>query len=259
MTRFTYDTYTRPRPLAGFDRVSIFDSNGSSVFHGLVVCANKRLSHDYQLSLSYTLSKTVDDNPDVYAVNPGGTDSELLSDPLNPRADHSASVNDRRHRFVMSGIWQLSYADALSGTAHAILSGWNVAGILTAQSGQPYSGLVSSDLNNDGNFQTDRTPGLGRNTFSLPAVVSVDVRLARSLPLGGRRKLQVMAEAFNLLNHANVTAVNNTQYSVSDSSAACGIAGTPCLLPQDTGLAAFGTPTATAGARIVQLGVKLIF
>ena len=258
-TRLVYQKYTQPRPLAGFDRVSLFDSGGSSTYHGMAVYVNKRFSHQSQFSVSYTLSKTTDDNPNVYALNPGGNDNFLLSDPLHPSADRSASVNDQRHRFVLSGLWQPNAANSLSRTARAFLGGWDIAAIMTAQSGRPYSGLVNSDLNNDGNFQTDRTPGLGRNTFYLPALVSLDLRLARSLRLGAQAKMQIIAEAFNTLNHPNVTAANTIQYAVTGELNDCGIAGTPCLMPLNTSLTAFGTPTATAGPRIVQFGVKFLF
>jgi hypothetical protein len=257
-TRLTFQEYTRARPLTGFDRVAVFDSGARSVFHGLTVHLNKRLSNDHQFSLSYTLSKTVDDNPNVYALNPAG-DAGLLSDPLNPGADRGPGINDRRHRLVVSGLWQPHGTGRLPPVVSAALSDWSVAGILTAQSGSPFSGMVNSDLNNDGNPQADRTPGQGRNTLSLPALVSVDLRLARSLPLGGRRHAQVIVEAFNALNHPNVTAVNATQFTVSGSAVACGVAGVPCLVPVNTGLSAFGTPVATAGARIVQLGLKVLF
>jgi hypothetical protein len=261
-TRFTYQRYPDSRPLTGFDRVSVFDSGGSSAFHGLAITVNRRFSRSYQFLLSYTLSKTVDDNPDVYAINPGGSDSQLLSDPLHPSVDRSLSVNDRRHRLVLSGLWQPHGADALPSLAKVLLDGWSLAEILTAQSGSPYSGMVSFDLNNDGNTQTDRTPGVGRNTFVLPALVSLDLRLARTLRLGGHRSAEIMGEAFNALNRANVTAVNDTQYTVANSPAVCGVAGVPCLVPRNArnaGLTAFGTPTATAGARVVQLGVRLSF
>src|SRR6266852_5501749 len=87
----------------------------------------------------------------------------------------------------------------------AILGGWELSAILTAQSGQPYSGLVSFDLNNDGNFATDRTPGLGRNTFYPPATVSLDPRVTRNLQFTASVRLQFIGEAFNALNHSNTS------------------------------------------------------
>ena len=62
-----------------------------------------------------------------------------------------------------------------------------------------------------------------------------------------------------MLNRANITGVRTTQFSRVNSLSACGVAGAPCLVPQGTGLTAFGTATATSGPRIVQLAVKFQF
>jgi len=258
-TVLTYQKFALPRPIAGFDRILEFESAANSIYHGLVVQVNKRFSHHFGLSSSYTLSKVIDDVPDTFAVNPGFDDFRMLSDPSNPRADRSAGINDQRHRFVLSCIWELSYANHLPAIPKAILGGWEVSGIFTAQSGQPYSGLVNFDLNNDGNAATDRTPGLGRDTFYLPATVSFDPRLTRNVRLTERAKLQFIWEAFNVFNHGNIAGVRTAQFSYSTSPATCGIAGVPCLVPQNKGLSAFGTPTATSGPRIMQLSAKFVF
>jgi len=192
-------------------------------------------------------------------VNPGFDDFRMLSDPSNTRADRSAGINDQRHRLVLNGIWELDYANSLSSVGRAILSGWQISGIVTAQSGQPYSGLVNFDLNDDGNAATDRTPGLGRDTFHLPATVSLDPRMTRNVSLKEHIQLQLIWESFNLFNHTNVTGVRNTQFSRSTSFAVCGIAGAPCLVPQNSGLSAFGTPASTSGPRIMQLSAKFVF
>jgi len=257
-TVLTYQSFTLPRPIAGFDRILEFESAANSIYHGLAVQVNKRFSHHFELSGSYTLSKVIDDVPDPFAVNPGIDDFRMLSDPSNPRADRAAGINDQRHRLVMSGIWELSYANDLPAIPKAILGGWEVSGILTAQTGQPYSGLINFDLNNDGNSATDRTPGLGRDTFYLPSTVSFDPRVTRNVQLTERTKLQFIWEAFNVFNRFNITGVRTTQFSRSTSALLCGIA-IPCLVPQNTGLSAFGTPTTTSGPRIMQLSVKIVF
>jgi hypothetical protein len=89
--------------------------------------------------------------------------------------------------------------------------------------------------------------------------VSVDPRLTRSFIIKERAKLQIIWEAFNVLNHANITAVNNAQYTVSGFSSDCGIAGSPCLVPQSQGLTAFRSPVSSSGARVMQIAARITF
>jgi hypothetical protein len=257
-TVLTYQNFTLPRPIAGFDRILEFESAANSTYHALAVQVNKRVSHHFEFQASYTLSKTIDDNPEPIAVDPGPSDNLLLSDASNPRADRGSGVNDQRHRFVLSGIWQVGQARSHARVPRMLLGGWELSGIFTAQTGLPYSGLVSFDLNNDGN-NNDRTPGLGRNTFHLPRSISLDPRVTKNLAITENVRLQFIAEAFNVFNHGNVVAVRTTQFGVSNSTAVCGIVGTPCLVPQNTGASAFGVPTASLGPRILQLSLKLLF
>ncbi len=259
LNTLSYRKFILPRPIAGFDRILLVESAASSIYHAFVAALEKRYSHGFQLTAAYTLSKTIDDNPEPIAVNPA-QDGLLLSDASNPRADRGPGVNDQRHRFVLSGLWQLPAPRAESRAARALLGSWELSGIFTAQTGLPYSAMVSSDLNNDGNNANDRTPGLGRNTFHLPATVSLDPRVTRAVRLAERAKLQFIWEAFNVFNHGNITAVRTTQFSRSTDPSVCTTpAGTPCLVPQNVGLSAFGTPTATSGPRIMQLSLKVLF
>jgi len=134
---------------------------------------------------------------------------------------------------------------------------WELSGIFTAESGQPYSGYVSFDLNDDGNSVTDRTPGLPRNTFVRPATYSVDTRLTKMLPVG-RTRLQLSAEAFNVLNRANISGVRTTQFGLSMDRLKCNPAEIPCLLAP-TGAGAFAVANDAKDPRIVQLSVRLTF
>jgi len=258
-TVLTYQRFTLLRPIAGFGRILQFESNANSIYHGLAVQASKRFSHNFQFLASYTFGKVIDDNPNQYVANPGVVDALMIADPSNPRGDRGAGSNDQRHRFVLSGVWELNYPAHLPVPARALLGGWQFSGILTAHSGQPYSGLVSFDLNKDGNALSDRTPGLGRNTFYLPATISFDPRVTRNVQLTEHARLQFIWEAFNVFNHGNITGVRTTQYGVSADASACGIAGVPCLVPQNKGLSAFGIPTASSGPRIMQLAAKFVF
>ncbi len=250
-----FQRFSPSRPIAGFDRIMLFEGNANSIYHALVVQARKRVAQDFQISAAYTLSKVLDDGPEVTAVNPGIADRRLNANPANTRADRGPGINDQRHRLVASGIWELNFPGKLTGVTKGLLEGWELGGIFTAQSGQPYSGLVSFDLNNDSNNATDRTPGLGRHAFYPPATVSLDMRVTRSVHLAEGARLRFTAEAFNLFNRANIIAARNTQFARSTLASACGIAGTPCLVPQ----ANFGDPMTSSGPRIIQLAIKILF
>jgi outer membrane receptor protein involved in Fe transport len=259
-TVLTYLRFNPPRPIAGFDRIFLFESSASSIYHGLAVEIRRRFASNLQFLGSYTFSKVIDDKPDATAINPPGTDALLVQDPSNPGADRSRGATDQRHRFVFSGVWDLHYAERLPRFARLGLRGWQLSGILTAQSGQPYSGLVNFDLNKDGNLASDRTPGLGRNTFTLPSTVSLDTRLTRTFPLRNERaRLEFSWEAFNVFNHANIVAVQTQQFAVSGNVATCGPGVPQCLVPLSSGLGAFGTPTGTSGPRIMQLVARFVF
>ena len=223
---------------------------------------NKRLSHNYQLLASYTFGKVIDDTPDATSVVPfSSDDAKMVQDPLNIRGDRGPGVNDQRHRFVLSAIWDLdSYAHPLSHGWRYLVGGWQLSGILTAETGQPYSRMVSSDLNLDGNSRTDRAPGLGRDTFYLPNFVSLDPRVTKSISLTERVKAQLILEAYNSLNHTNFTSVSSAEFSRVATTSCTGTV-TICLAPPKT---PFQTPLSTQlnfspGSRIVQLSGKITF
>jgi len=262
---FTVERILQPRPVTGFARIEDFESNSNSVYNGLSLQVNKRLSHNYQLLASYTFGKVIDDGPDATSVVPfSSDDAKMVADPLNIRGDRGPGVNDQRHRFVLSGIWNLdSYAGRFSRGARYFLGGWQLSGIFTAESGQPYSANVNFDLNNDSNSRTDRVPGVGRDTFYLPNFVSLDPRVTKTIPVTERVKAELIFEGYNIFNHTNFTSVSTTRYSASTSPTVC--AGTPdpnlCLVNPRT---PFQTPLSTQiifgpGSRILQLSAKITF
>ena len=242
------------RPIAGFGRISQFESSANSLYDGLNVQVTKRFAHRYQFTSAYTWGHVIDDAPDATAVVPfSGDDAKMLSDSLNPRSDRASGINDQRHRVVLSGIWNMDYFNAQSSAAKWLLNGWELSGIFTAQTGQPYTGLVGSDLNNDGNNRTDRAPNQSRDSLNLPGTFSLDPRVTKSLKFTERSQIQLFVEAFNVFNHFNVNSVFQTQYALS---------GTPpnqVLKPLNTGASAFGVPNNHSGARILQVGAKVNF
>ncbi len=247
-------TYLRfpGRLTTSFDRLSQFESTANSIYNGLAIQVTKRFSHNFQFLASYTWSKAIDDTPDQTSVVPGnaGDDSKVVQNTLFIRDDRGLSVIDVPHRFVLSGVWELNYARSLdSGIARAILGGWSLSGILTANSGFPYSQQTGFDLNNDGNRFTDRAPGIGRNTQRLPNFVSFDPRVTREIRFRERAKLQLIWEAFNVFNRANFSVARTTLF-------AAGSGPTAGQLVRQTN---FGTFSNTFDPRIIQLAAKIVF
>ncbi|PYY08197.1 MAG: hypothetical protein DMG69_16065 [Acidobacteria bacterium] len=248
--QFNYLQFPKTRPIAGFSRIFQFEDTAHSTYHGLVVTANKRFSQGFSFGAAYTWSHAIDDAPDATAVVPGTDDAKLVYNPLHPRADLASSLDDVRHHFVFHGTWDST--PHTSGLPHAVqmlLGDWEISGILTAQSGQPYTAFVNTDLNNDGNRSSERVPGSSRNTYRLPSIFSVDPRITRNIRLTERCNLKLIAEAFNILNRQNITSVRTTLYSVAGGT----------LVPQTTGASAFGLPTNDIGPRILQLAAKFVF
>ncbi|HET9741309.1 MAG TPA: TonB-dependent receptor [Terriglobales bacterium] len=265
----SYNKFTAPRPDPAFVRIFEFESNANSNYNGLSIELNKRFSNHFQVVNSYTWSHVIDDRPDATAVVPGTDDGKEAYDPLNVALDRASGDNDVRNRYILSGIWQLDdYSKGMNRYARALLGGWELAGIFNAQSGQPYTALVNTDLNNDGNSRNERAPGTARNQFNLPAIYTVDPRITKSIPISERVHAQLVAEAFNLLNHPNITGVKQTLYATSGTACGAGVTAT-CLVPQTlsvSGINAFGMPSAanisnngSNVGRVLQLAAKITF
>jgi outer membrane receptor protein involved in Fe transport len=251
----TSDTVSYPffaaadRPFHNFTRVIALESNAVSRYTGVTVDLHRRFDGSAQWRVAYTLGKVVDTLPDATAVAPGVDDAKFASNPLDFEVDRAAGQNDQPHRLVVSGLVTTNRATSgRPGLSGALARGWWFSGILTAQSGLPYSARVGAvDLNGDGNNRNDLAPGTRRSAFRLPPIVTMDVRVARTLPVKGRAQAQIIWEAFNLFNRANINGVEQNYYTVSFP--------TLTLMPN----AAFGRPQSSAGERIMQLAAKITF
>ena len=167
------------------------ESSGSSIYHGLAISTTKRYSDHYQLQVSYTLGKAIDDAVDFI------TDLQPANQ-LNLRNERSLSAFDQRHRLVVSSV-----LDPIAGVT--------VAPIFTYGSGHPFNLLLGFDANADTNANTDRPPLAGRNTGRGPNYIDFDLRVAKEFRLRGDSdfRLEGIVEAFNLFNRVNFSGVNN--------------------------------------------------
>jgi outer membrane receptor protein involved in Fe transport len=246
--------YPAARPFAGFNRIIQFQSTADSDYDGITVDINKRFGQNWQARIAYTYADVKDNRPDATAVVPEGSDDNKFAwYPQDPGLEWGRSDNAVDHRLVASGVWNLDYDKSDLWWRKMILQGWGLSGIVTWQSGFPYSAVLpnGTDLNRDGNRRNDRAPGIERNAFRYEDIFSLDPRVTKSIPIRGQARLQLIAEAFNLTNESNIADVQRNFYTVNAAGA---------LVPE----ANFGTPLARSAAvgtdpRTIQLAAKLTF
>ncbi len=236
----TVSAATRVDPT--FDHVDTFRSIGHGRYDALTVSLNKRLSHGVQFQASYTWAKGKDDAPltGAYVV---GSGDDRISIPGNLAYDEGVVPFNQTHTFVASSLLapQVDGSGFLAGLANhnqlALVLQWN--------SGLPFNIRSNQDLNRDG-VQNDRPLGVARNSGRLGRVLNLDARYSRFLPLRGRVRAELFAEAKNLLNVNNVASVNRV--------VATDAAGNPTLpLPDEF------PGTGAYQQRRVQLGAKVTF
>jgi hypothetical protein len=120
-----------PNPTCTFGNIQHFDSPGNSNYNALWLTLNKHYSSGLQFLASYTYSKSFD----YSSVSSG--DAVPLQNSFNPRGDYGLSEFDARHRFVLSGFYELPFK------GNRLVSGWQVGVITQAQSGSPITPLVN--------------------------------------------------------------------------------------------------------------------
>jgi hypothetical protein len=193
-----------------FGRIIIAESTGGSRYDAFAVQLRQRFSRGIQFSINYTLSRGVNDSPDVHR------DGAFLLDPTNRKADSGYSSADQRHTFVMSLVAQPSF-NVENVFVRRILNNNEFGIIGTANSGERYSVISKFDLNNDG-FEEDRPAGFRRNSERTPALKNIDLRYSRWFPFGERFRITAFAEVQNLFNFASTIGYTDVSVNTDRST-----------------------------------------
>jgi hypothetical protein len=252
-------------------------SEGISAYHGLEVDVNHHWSKGLQFRGVYTFSKTLDDG-DNLNTSVATNSPAFIANPLNPMADYGRASFDIRHSGVIQAAYDLPFGrTADSVWQKALVANWQVGGILTLQSGLPFTPQLSYNPSNDGDTRNPVRPSwnpnfsgkvinggpdqyfnplafiqplngsygnLGRNVLQGPSLTQFDLALAKRWTLSERRSVQFRSEFFNLFNHTNLNTPNPVVYAAAtgDPSPTAGVI----------------TSTATT-SRQVQLGLKFLW
>lgn len=152
------------------------ETRGDAIYNGLETAFTKRFSKGFTFKTSYTYSKTLDEVQGTTGFGAAFTGS-FTGDVRNSRQMRGPSEFDRRHRLVFSYVWELPWYKNQEGLASAVLGGWQLAGVLTTQSGTQLTLLdrLSGSIYGFSNQRAHLCPGVGNG--SIPTGGSVDNRL----------------------------------------------------------------------------------
>jgi len=114
----------------------LMESNSNSNYNSFQATLNKRFSHGLQMLLSYTYSHSMDD----YSGSDVSDIGVVPGNMVNEQSNYATSDFDRRQRFVASYLYSLPNAyHGSSAFGKKALNSWSVSGIVTLQTGVPFS------------------------------------------------------------------------------------------------------------------------
>jgi hypothetical protein len=263
----------RPNPL--FDDITLIESRASSKYNALQIKFQQRFARGISVLSSYTYGKSTDDASGFFAST---GDPNFPQDSRNTQAEYARSSFDIRHRFSTSFSAELPFGRGRawlsnSGVLSSILADMELQGILTFNTGRPFTVALLPEFDNSNTgrstlgFGANDRPNLtgiaalndpsadrwfntaafsvpafgsfgnsGRNILDGPGYQNVNLGLLKHIVLKGETRLQLRAEAFNLFNHPN--------FNLPDA-----YVGSPT----------FGRIVSADSPRRCQFGVKLMF
>ena len=268
------------RPFPGYGDIAHLEFKASSIYHALQTSVRRTVG-GLQLNFAYTWSHSIDDASDRFDVG--------FVDSYNTRANRSSSNFDQRHILNFSYVWDLPFFKN-PGLSNKVLGGWQASGIVSYQTGTPFSVIVSTDnagvANGNGSAaRADRigdpeagvtqSPdqlgpqiynpnafapprGLtfgdsGRNSLNNTHWTNFDMALFKHFKITDTMGFEFRAEAFNIFNHTQWRPI------AGDSGSAASNLGesnnTFSLNPAD----GFLQVTDAHNPRILQLGAKFMF
>ena len=161
----TFDQSLRPYPQYG--PFTSIENRGNSTYHAFQLKVEKKTSNGLYLLSAYTLSKSINDQPEICCNAPWPQDS------YNLQAEKGLSDFDNRHRWVTSFDYALPIGKGQKflkdgHVSDLVLGGWHLGGIVTIRSGFPFSPQIGFDPTNTGSQGLMRPDRIGSGKISNP-------------------------------------------------------------------------------------------
>ena len=134
-----------------------FSPNSDSHYHSLQATLAHRFGQGLYWQSAYTFSKAIDDVSTATVAF-----DTRFNDQINARDSRGLSDFDRRQRFVTSATYQLPFYAHASGFTGGALGGWILSGVITLQSGLPFTPIDSAG----GSAYALSSPNLATPTFA---------------------------------------------------------------------------------------------
>ena len=139
---------TQPRsPFPNYSTITLTESQANSNYNSLQAKLERRFSSGLTFLANYTWSHFIDNAEPVLDTSGAGVQNNY-----NLAGERGNSNYDVRHRFVTSAAYELPWGPGKkylsSGMAGKILGGWQVNGIVAAQSGNPFTPTYSVNVAN---------------------------------------------------------------------------------------------------------------
>jgi hypothetical protein len=263
------------KPYPRFTTVSFYRNNvGNANYHALLLKLEKRMSRDLSFLISYTRSKLIDDASSVFdaAILTGPVANFPVADSFNRKLERDVSNGDIPNALVASAIYDLPFGPGHgrnpSGLVGKLAGSWELAGVVTLQSGAPLAVTQATNFNAFAGFGTQRPNRIAnpelpvsqrstaqffntgsfvvapqftlgtspRNPVRGPAFRNLDLAVIKRIPIREPMELEFRAEVFNLTNTPPLNAPNT-------------VLGTP----------GFGSISSAGDPRVMQFALKLSF
>jgi hypothetical protein len=171
----------------------------------------------------------------------------------------------------------LPYGRGGAGPLNTIARGWLLSTIFTAESGRPFSESIGVNsvqfLNNDGAVYNgfgglrgqgsagSFLPTIGRNSIYGANNYRLDLRIARQFHPTERLRVEILGEAFNVMNHSNYNGFNSTAFNTVATTASTALSAPIVLIPNNNFRIANndGSQPDGTNARRIQVSLRLKF
>ena len=218
------------RPYPGLTGLDTFITEFSSHYNALQTSLTRQMQNGLRFQLAYTWSKAIDYGS-MNDFSFGIAGQELPENSYDIAAEKGLAAFDARNRFVANFTYQLPFGKNASGFIKQVIGDWQINGIVTLQSGSPFTVFDSSDPSLTGSsgdrpnvtcnpnsfhatvaewFNTACfqrvAPGAGfgdsgRNIVRADGLRDFDFSIFKSFRTSERTQLEFRSEFFNTFNH----------------------------------------------------------